>query len=99
MLVAESLLWHGAVACRLSIRGNQQSDASTSLQRDRTVKICDLTQFYSPLSGGVKRYLHEKIAYIRQPLAGGRTCSCRARLKNRGDNQCAGRESIRFARR
>jgi alpha-1,6-mannosyltransferase len=28
------------------------------------VKICDLTQFYSPLSGGVKRYLHEKIAYI-----------------------------------
>jgi alpha-1,6-mannosyltransferase len=30
-----------------------------------TLKICDLTQFYSPLSGGVKRYLHEKIAYIR----------------------------------
>jgi len=29
------------------------------------VKICDLTQFYSPLSGGVKRYLHEKIAYIK----------------------------------
>jgi len=29
------------------------------------VKICDLTQFYSPLSGGVKRYVHEKIAYIR----------------------------------
>jgi alpha-1,6-mannosyltransferase len=29
------------------------------------VKICDLTQFYSPFSGGVKRYLHEKIAYIR----------------------------------
>ena len=29
------------------------------------MKICDLTQFYSPLSGGVKRYLHEKIAYIR----------------------------------
>jgi alpha-1,6-mannosyltransferase len=28
------------------------------------VKICDLTQFYSPLSGGVKRYVHEKIAYI-----------------------------------
>jgi alpha-1,6-mannosyltransferase len=28
------------------------------------VKICDLTQFYSPLSGGVKRYLHEKIDYI-----------------------------------
>ena len=29
------------------------------------MKICDLTQFYSPRSGGVKRYLHEKIAYIR----------------------------------
>ena len=28
------------------------------------MKICDLTQFYSPRSGGVKRYLHEKIAYI-----------------------------------
>src|SRR6266513_4182660 len=29
------------------------------------MKICDLTQFYSPLSGGLKRYVHEKIAYIR----------------------------------
>ena len=28
------------------------------------MKFCDLTQFYSPLSGGVKRYVHEKIAYI-----------------------------------
>jgi alpha-1,6-mannosyltransferase len=28
------------------------------------LKICDLTQFYSPLSGGVKRYVHEKIAYV-----------------------------------
>ena len=28
------------------------------------MKICDLTQFYSPRSGGVKRYVHEKIAYI-----------------------------------
>jgi alpha-1,6-mannosyltransferase len=28
------------------------------------LKICDITQFYSPVSGGVKRYLHEKIAYI-----------------------------------
>jgi len=32
------------------------------------VKICDLTQFYSPLSGGVKRYVHEKIAYIGKYL-------------------------------
>ena len=30
------------------------------------MKICDLTQFYSPLSGGVKRYVHEKIAYIQK---------------------------------
>jgi alpha-1,6-mannosyltransferase len=30
------------------------------------VKICDLTQFYSPLSGGVKRYLHEKADYVRE---------------------------------
>jgi len=29
------------------------------------VKVCDLTQFYSPLSGGVKRYVHEKANYIR----------------------------------
>ena len=28
------------------------------------MKICDLTQFYSPFSGGVKRYVHEKIDYI-----------------------------------
>jgi alpha-1,6-mannosyltransferase len=28
------------------------------------MKICDITQFYSPLSGGVKRYVHEKISYI-----------------------------------
>src|SRR3954462_2915854 len=29
-----------------------------------SLKICDLTQFYSPVSGGVKRYVHEKIAYV-----------------------------------
>ncbi|TMP95697.1 MAG: glycosyltransferase family 1 protein, partial [Verrucomicrobia bacterium] len=34
------------------------------MQIANAVKICDLTQFYSPLSGGVKRYVHEKIAYI-----------------------------------
>src|SRR5258708_870098 len=27
------------------------------------MKICDLTQFYSPFSGGVKRYLEEKRRY------------------------------------
>ena len=30
------------------------------------MKVCDLTQFYSPLSGGVKRYVHEKAHYIRE---------------------------------
>lgn len=30
------------------------------------MKICDVTQFYSPVSGGVKRYLHEKIDFLRQ---------------------------------
>jgi len=30
------------------------------------LKICDLTQFYSPLSGGVKRYVHEKASYVRE---------------------------------
>jgi len=29
------------------------------------VKICDLTQFYSPVSGGVRRYLSQKADYIR----------------------------------
>src|SRR5204863_4786539 len=33
------------------------------------VKICDLTQFYSPVSGGVKRYLHEKIDYTENSTA------------------------------
>ena len=33
------------------------------------MKIVDLTQFYSPVSGGVKRYLHEKIDYIENCTA------------------------------
>jgi len=33
------------------------------------MKLVDLTQFYSPLSGGVKRYLHEKIHYIEKHAA------------------------------
>ncbi len=28
------------------------------------MKVCDLTQFYSPASGGVKRYVHEKVRYL-----------------------------------
>jgi len=30
------------------------------------MKVCDLTQFYSPVSGGVKRYVSEKIAWMRR---------------------------------
>ena len=33
------------------------------------MKICDITQFYSPRSGGVKRYLHEKIEYVQNCTA------------------------------
>jgi alpha-1,6-mannosyltransferase len=33
------------------------------------LKLCDLTQFYSPLSGGVKRYVHEKIRFIQRSTA------------------------------
>lgn len=29
------------------------------------MKICDLTQFYSPRSGGVKRYIQEKIRFLQ----------------------------------
>lgn len=30
------------------------------------MKICDLTQFYSPVSGGVKRYIEQKVAFLRR---------------------------------
>ncbi len=30
------------------------------------MKLCDLTQFYSPVSGGVRRYVEQKVAYIRR---------------------------------
>jgi alpha-1,6-mannosyltransferase len=29
------------------------------------LKFCDLTQFYSPVSGGVKRYIEQKTAWLR----------------------------------
>lgn len=34
------------------------------------MKICDLTQFYSPVSGGVRRYLEQKVAYLRRHRPG-----------------------------
>jgi alpha-1,6-mannosyltransferase len=47
-----------------------QAETSRSLTVQRRpgpgnppIKICDLTQFYSPFSGGVKRYLEEKRKY------------------------------------
>lgn len=30
------------------------------------MKFCDLTQFYSPVSGGVKRYIEQKVAWLRE---------------------------------
>ena len=33
---------------------------------NRPLKICDLTQFYSPVSGGVRRYIEQKGAYVRK---------------------------------
>ena len=30
------------------------------------MKVCDLTQFYSPFSGGVKRYIEEKRKYANE---------------------------------
>ncbi len=30
------------------------------------MKVCDLTQFYSPVSGGVKRYIEQKAAWMRK---------------------------------
>lgn len=34
------------------------------------MKICDVTQFYAPRSGGVKRYIQAKIAYLQQQSLG-----------------------------
>ena len=30
------------------------------------MKVCDLTQFYSPVGGGVKRYVSEKVAWMKR---------------------------------
>jgi len=42
------------------------------------MKVCDLTQFYSPVSGGVRRYIEQKAAYIRRRAANGQ-CSHRGK--------------------
>lgn len=43
-----------------------RSGARRALFPSGPVKICDLTQFYSPVSGGVRRYLEQKVAYLRR---------------------------------
>src|SRR5881275_3564003 len=45
------------------------SGGSSQSEIGNPMKICDLTQFYSPVSGGVKRYLHEKIDYVQNCTA------------------------------
>lgn len=37
----------------------------TTHRASRGLKICDLTQFYSPVSGGVRRYIEQKSAFVR----------------------------------
>ena len=39
--------------------------ATTAHRASRGLKICDLTQFYSPVSGGVRRYIEQKSAFVR----------------------------------
>jgi alpha-1,6-mannosyltransferase len=34
------------------------------------MKVCDLTQFYSPVGGGVKRYVSEKVAWMKRARPG-----------------------------
>lgn len=36
-----------------------------SHRTSRSLKVCDLTQFYSPVSGGVRRYIEQKSAFVR----------------------------------
>ena len=34
--------------------------------------VCDITQFWSPVSGGVRRYVAEKVRHLRERVPGGR---------------------------
>ena len=58
------------------------------------MKLCDLTQFYSPLSGGVKRYVHEKIRYI-QAATERRACPRYSRRRKRRWSRPSARAFIR----
>jgi alpha-1,6-mannosyltransferase len=53
------------------------------------LKICDLTQFYSPLSGGVKRYVHEKASFIRDQTSDEHVLIVPgAKTERKGDERC-----------
>ncbi|HVF73290.1 MAG TPA: glycosyltransferase [Chthoniobacterales bacterium] len=53
------------------------------------MKICDLTQFYSPLSGGVKRYVHEKASFIRDQTSDEHVLIVPgAKTERKGDERC-----------
>ncbi|MBA2622953.1 MAG: glycosyltransferase [Chthoniobacterales bacterium] len=60
---------HGPPEGRASAR-QVPAPAVGSSSLSRSLKICDVTQFYSPLSGGVKRYLQEKIRFIQNASPG-----------------------------
>src|SRR5260370_1302996 len=47
---------------RIETPGTPNVERSTKAG-EYLMKVCDLTQFYSPFSGGVKRYLEEKRKY------------------------------------
>lgn len=40
-------------------------ESTADHRASRGLKICDLTQFYSPVSGGVRRYIEQKSAFVR----------------------------------
>ncbi len=48
------------------------------------MKVCDLTQFYSPVSGGVKRYVQEKRDYVRRRRPG----DCHVLIVPGADHAC-----------
>ncbi|ACD84041.1 glycosyltransferase [Candidatus Methylacidiphilum infernorum] len=57
-----------ATALSLKIKRGKKSLGKGERERKpkTKMKICDITQFYSPCSGGVKRYLSEKQDYVRR---------------------------------
>lgn len=54
------------------------------------MKLCDLTQFYSPASGGVRRYVGEKVRFILE-----QTADQHVLIVPGDDDQCTGDERSR----